>query len=131
MQALKSNIFSVKVHPSSLSIDGTLGNVRLCDTSLGSDQCWDWLCDIRNPGVDSLIKVCSLPINSSCVFLFIYLFRLHFAIFHYSNKLFYPLYCINYFGFHISFYFINTLCQLKLVCFDFGEVYIQYNLSNL
>lgn len=65
--------FSIKVHPSSLSIDGTLGNFRLRDTSLGSEQCWDWLCDIRNPGVDSLIKVCSLPINHSCV-LFLLLF---------------------------------------------------------
>ncbi|KAK7348007.1 hypothetical protein VNO80_22555 [Phaseolus coccineus] len=52
----ESFLLDLKVHPSSLSIDGTLGNVRLCDTSLGSDQCWDWLCDIRNPGVDSLIK---------------------------------------------------------------------------
>ncbi|KAH1088253.1 hypothetical protein AAZX31_07G215500 [Glycine max] len=52
----ESFLLDLKVHPSSLSIDGTLGNFRLCDTSLGSDQCWDWLCDIRNPGVDSLIK---------------------------------------------------------------------------
>ncbi|KAE9602547.1 putative vacuolar protein sorting-associated protein [Lupinus albus] len=52
----ESFIMDLKVHPSSLSIDGTLGNFRLCDTSLGTDQCWDWLCDLRNPGVDSLIK---------------------------------------------------------------------------
>ncbi|KEH32375.1 calcium-dependent lipid-binding-like protein [Medicago truncatula] len=52
----ESFLMDLKVHPSSLSIDGTLGNFRLCDTSLGSDQCWDWLCDIRNPGVESLIK---------------------------------------------------------------------------
>ncbi|KAK7264763.1 hypothetical protein RJT34_32373 [Clitoria ternatea] len=49
-------LMDLKVHPSCLSIDGTLGNFRLCDTSLGTDQCWDWLCDLRNPGVDSLIK---------------------------------------------------------------------------
>lgn len=60
VQNLKLFISLVKVHPSSLSIDGTLGNFRLCDMSLGTDQCWDWLCDIRNPGVDSLIKVCFL-----------------------------------------------------------------------
>ena len=24
--------------------------------SLGVDSCWSWLCDIRNPGIDSLIK---------------------------------------------------------------------------
>ncbi|WVZ12338.1 hypothetical protein V8G54_016868 [Vigna mungo] len=52
----ESFLLELKVHPSSLSIDGTLGNFRLRDTSLGSEQCWDWLCDIRNPGVDSLIK---------------------------------------------------------------------------
>ncbi|KAK7291737.1 hypothetical protein RIF29_07114 [Crotalaria pallida] len=52
----ESFVMDLKVHPSSLSIDGTLGNFRLCDTSLGTDQCWDWLCDLRNPGVDSLIK---------------------------------------------------------------------------
>lgn len=72
-----SFFFSIKVHPSSLSIDGTLGNFRLRDTSLGSEQCWDWLCDIRNPGVDSLIKVCSLPINHSCVLFLLLL--VHFA----------------------------------------------------
>lgn len=47
----------LKVHPSSLSIDGTLGNFRLRDMSLGEDNCWAWLCDIRNPDVESLIKV--------------------------------------------------------------------------
>ncbi|XP_027330645.1 uncharacterized protein LOC113846496 isoform X2 [Abrus precatorius] len=52
----ESFLMDLKVHPSSLSIDGTLGNFRLRDTSLGTDQCWEWLCDIRNPGVDSLIK---------------------------------------------------------------------------
>ncbi|KAK7363427.1 hypothetical protein VNO77_05570 [Canavalia gladiata] len=52
----ESFLMDLKVHPSSLSIDGMLGNFRLRDTSLGTDQCWDWLCDIRNPGVDSLIK---------------------------------------------------------------------------
>lgn len=56
MLVQESFLMDLKVHPSSLSIDGTLGNFRLCDTSLGADQCWDWLCDIRNPGVDSLIK---------------------------------------------------------------------------
>jgi hypothetical protein len=60
LQNLKLFISLMKVHPSSLSIDGTLGNFRLCDMSLGTDQCWDWLCDIRNSGVDSLIKVCFL-----------------------------------------------------------------------
>lgn len=46
----------LKVHPDSLSIEGTLGNFRLRDLSLGTDNCWEWLCDIRNPGVESLIK---------------------------------------------------------------------------
>lgn len=46
----------LKVHPSSLSIEGTLGNFRLCDMSLGIDHHWSWLCDIRNQGVESLIK---------------------------------------------------------------------------
>ncbi|XP_077211040.1 calcium-dependent lipid-binding family protein isoform X2 [Tasmannia lanceolata] len=49
-------LLDLKVHPSSLSIEGTLGNLRLCDLSLGPDHCWGWLCDIRNQGIESLIK---------------------------------------------------------------------------
>ncbi|KAK3154093.1 hypothetical protein QOZ80_2BG0185880 [Eleusine coracana subsp. coracana] len=49
-------LFDLKVHPSSLSIDGMLGNMRFCDMSLGPDHRWGWLCDIRKPGVESLIK---------------------------------------------------------------------------
>ncbi|KAM7278379.1 hypothetical protein ACFE04_005513 [Oxalis oulophora] len=45
------------VHPSSLSVEGTLGNLRLRDMSLETDNCWGQLCDIRNPGVESLIKI--------------------------------------------------------------------------
>ncbi|KAB2599256.1 hypothetical protein D8674_009527 [Pyrus ussuriensis x Pyrus communis] len=52
----ESFLLDLKVHPSSLSIEGTLGNFRLHDMSLGTDHCWAWLCDIRNPGVESLIK---------------------------------------------------------------------------
>ncbi|KAH9766384.1 C2 domain-containing protein [Citrus sinensis] len=52
----ESFLLDLKVHPSSISIEGTLGNFRLCDMSLGTDHCWGWLCDIRNPGVESLIK---------------------------------------------------------------------------
>ncbi|PON64877.1 Phosphatidylinositol-4, 5-bisphosphate phosphodiesterase gamma [Parasponia andersonii] len=52
----ESFLLDLKVHPSSLSIEGTLGNFRLCDVSLGTEHCWGWLCDIRNPGVESLIK---------------------------------------------------------------------------
>jgi len=36
-----------------------LGNMRFCDMSLGPDHRWGWLCDIRKPGVESLIKVSS------------------------------------------------------------------------
>ncbi|CAE5959607.1 unnamed protein product [Arabidopsis arenosa] len=49
-------VLDIKVHPSSLSIEGTLGNFKLCDKSLDSGNCWSWLCDIRDPGVESLIK---------------------------------------------------------------------------
>ncbi|XP_050216889.1 uncharacterized protein LOC126667840 isoform X2 [Mercurialis annua] len=49
-------LLDLKVHPSSISIEGTLGNFRLRDMSLGKDHCWSWLCDIRNPGIESLIK---------------------------------------------------------------------------
>ncbi|KAK9139107.1 hypothetical protein Scep_008788 [Stephania cephalantha] len=49
-------LLDLRVHPSSLSIEGTVGNFRLCDMSLGMDHCWGWLCDIRNPGTESLIK---------------------------------------------------------------------------
>ncbi|XP_057475541.1 uncharacterized protein LOC130763619 isoform X1 [Actinidia eriantha] len=52
----ESFVLDLKVHPSSISIDGTLGNFRLCDMSLGMDHSWGWLCDIRNQGAESLIK---------------------------------------------------------------------------
>ncbi|CAN4121397.1 unnamed protein product [Withania somnifera] len=52
----ESFLLGVKVHPSSTSIEGTLGNFRLCDLTLGSDQRWGWLCDIRNQGAESLIQ---------------------------------------------------------------------------
>ncbi|XAR56952.1 hypothetical protein NMG60_11024929 [Bertholletia excelsa] len=52
----ESFLLDLKVHPSSISIEGTLGNLRLCDMSLGVDHCWGWLCDIRNQGAESLIK---------------------------------------------------------------------------
>ncbi|TXG71909.1 hypothetical protein EZV62_000488 [Acer yangbiense] len=53
----ESFLLDLKVHPSSISnIGGTLGNFRLCDMTLGTDHCWSWLCDIRNPGIESLIK---------------------------------------------------------------------------
>ncbi|KAK2971030.1 hypothetical protein RJ640_025804 [Escallonia rubra] len=49
-------VLDLKVHPSSISIEGTLGNFRLCDMSLGTEHCWGWLCDIRNQGAESLIQ---------------------------------------------------------------------------
>ncbi|XP_062219043.1 uncharacterized protein LOC133918926 [Phragmites australis] len=49
-------LFDMKVHPSSFSIDGVLGNMRFCDMSLGPDHRYGWLCDIRKPGIESLIK---------------------------------------------------------------------------
>ncbi|KAK8704101.1 hypothetical protein V6N13_047734 [Hibiscus sabdariffa] len=52
----ESFLFDFKVHPTSISIEGTLGNMRLRDMSLGVDNWLGWLCDIRNPGVESLIK---------------------------------------------------------------------------
>ncbi|XVE82332.1 hypothetical protein DITRI_Ditri15bG0139900 [Diplodiscus trichospermus] len=52
----ESFLLDLKVHPASLSIEGTLGNLRLRDMSLGTDNYFGWLCDIRNPGVESLIK---------------------------------------------------------------------------
>ncbi|XP_044485071.1 uncharacterized protein LOC123210663 isoform X2 [Mangifera indica] len=52
----ESFLLDFKVYPSAIYIEGTLGNFRLCDMSLGADHCWGWFCDIRNPGVESLIK---------------------------------------------------------------------------
>jgi vacuolar protein sorting-associated protein 13A/C len=49
-------VLDLKVHPSSICIEGTLGNLRLCDLSLGTDHRWGWLCDIRNQGSESLIQ---------------------------------------------------------------------------
>ncbi|KAL3639167.1 hypothetical protein CASFOL_017074 [Castilleja foliolosa] len=40
------------VHPSSTSIEGTLGNFRLC----GPHHCWGWPCDLRNHEAESLIQ---------------------------------------------------------------------------
>ncbi|KAI6692875.1 hypothetical protein NL676_020585, partial [Syzygium grande] len=57
MLVQESFLLDIKVYPSSLSIEGTLGNFRLCDMSLGADHIWKWLCDIRNPGTESLIKL--------------------------------------------------------------------------
>ncbi|XP_052204938.1 uncharacterized protein LOC127809843 isoform X2 [Diospyros lotus] len=56
MLVQESFVFDLKVHPSSITIEGTLGNLRLCDMSLGMDHHWGWLCDIRNQGTESLIK---------------------------------------------------------------------------
>ncbi|CAL9040995.1 unnamed protein product [Musa banksii] len=52
----ESFLLDLKVHPGSISIDGTLGNTRLRDMSLGPDSQWSWLCDIRHQGIESLIK---------------------------------------------------------------------------
>lgn len=52
----ESFILDLKVHPSSMSIEGRLGNLRLCDMSLGVNHCWGWLCDIRDQGAESLIN---------------------------------------------------------------------------
>ncbi|XP_040944166.1 uncharacterized protein [Gossypium hirsutum] len=52
----ESFLLDLKVRPASLSIEGTLGNMRLRDMTLGTDNWLGWLCDIRNPGVESLIK---------------------------------------------------------------------------
>ncbi|CAI9119065.1 OLC1v1020728C1 [Oldenlandia corymbosa var. corymbosa] len=51
----ESFLLDIKVHPSSTTIEGTLGNLRLCDLSLGSNN-WGWLCDIRNQGAESLVE---------------------------------------------------------------------------
>nr|GLL48492.1 uncharacterized protein LOC109169879 [Ipomoea trifida] len=56
MLVQESFLLDVKVHPSSTSIEGTLGNFRLCDLTLGSNQRWGWLCDIRNQESESLIQ---------------------------------------------------------------------------
>ncbi|XP_047948182.1 uncharacterized protein LOC125194160 isoform X1 [Salvia hispanica] len=49
-------LLDFKVHPSSLSIEGTLGNLRVCDLSLGPDHWWGWLCDLRNQEAESLVQ---------------------------------------------------------------------------
>ncbi|KAH8501006.1 hypothetical protein H0E87_016007 [Populus deltoides] len=56
MLVQESFVLDLRVHPSSLSIEGMLGNFRLCDMSPETNQCWSWVCDLRNPGLDSLIK---------------------------------------------------------------------------
>ncbi|KAG0559465.1 hypothetical protein KC19_10G107200 [Ceratodon purpureus] len=49
--------FELKVYPGSLTISGTLGNLRVCDMLLGADHQWGWLCDIRDPGAGSLVEL--------------------------------------------------------------------------
>ncbi|KAG0568137.1 hypothetical protein KC19_7G189300 [Ceratodon purpureus] len=49
--------FELKVYPGSLTISGTLGNLRVCDMFLGADHQWGWLCDIRDPGAGSLVEL--------------------------------------------------------------------------
>ncbi|KAJ6902719.1 hypothetical protein NC651_020256 [Populus alba x Populus x berolinensis] len=56
MLVQESFVLDLRVHPSSLSIEGMLGNFRLCDMSPETNHCWSWVCDLRNPGLDSLIK---------------------------------------------------------------------------
>lgn len=56
MLVQESFVLDLKVHPGSISVEGTLGNFRLCDVALGADHCWGWVCDIRNQGADSLIQ---------------------------------------------------------------------------
>ncbi|XP_071939359.1 uncharacterized protein [Coffea arabica] len=52
----ESFLLDIKVHPSSTSVEGSLGNLRLRDLSLGSNNFWGWLCDIRNQGTESLVQ---------------------------------------------------------------------------
>ncbi|KAK1391153.1 hypothetical protein POM88_019331 [Heracleum sosnowskyi] len=52
----ESSDLDLKVHPSSISIEGTIGNLRLCDLTPGSEHYWAWLCDIRNQGAEFLIQ---------------------------------------------------------------------------
>ncbi|KAL7618287.1 hypothetical protein Lser_V15G01600 [Lactuca serriola] len=52
----ESFMLGLKVHPGSISVEGTLGNFRLCDCSLGTDHVWGWIFDIRNQGAESLIQ---------------------------------------------------------------------------
>ncbi|XP_076932508.1 uncharacterized protein LOC143598077 [Bidens hawaiensis] len=56
MLVQESFVLDLKVHPGSISVEGTLGNFRFCDLSLGTDHCWGWFCDIRDLGADSLIQ---------------------------------------------------------------------------
>lgn len=47
----------LNVYPASFTISGTLGNLRVCDMALGQDHYWGWICDIRDRGSDSLVKL--------------------------------------------------------------------------
>ncbi|CAM6102066.1 unnamed protein product [Calypogeia fissa] len=50
-------MMDLKVYPGSFSITSTLGNLRVCDSLLGPDHQWGWLCDIRDPGCGSLVEL--------------------------------------------------------------------------
>ncbi|KAK1425949.1 hypothetical protein QVD17_14616 [Tagetes erecta] len=51
----ESFVLDLKVHPGSISVEGTLGNFRLCDLSLGKNHCWGWLCNIHNHGAADIL----------------------------------------------------------------------------
>ncbi|PTQ34792.1 hypothetical protein MARPO_0076s0036 [Marchantia polymorpha] len=57
MLAQEKFMMDLRVYPGSFTISSTLGNLRVCDTLLGPDHRWGWLCDIRDPGCGSLVEL--------------------------------------------------------------------------
>ncbi|MCO5593425.1 hypothetical protein L7F22_047439 [Adiantum nelumboides] len=47
----------LRVFPASFGIYSTLGNLKIRDLTLAADHQWGWMCDIRDPGCDSLVKL--------------------------------------------------------------------------
>ncbi|KAI5061209.1 hypothetical protein GOP47_0023714 [Adiantum capillus-veneris] len=47
----------LRVFPGSFGIHSTLGNLKIRDMTLAADHQWGWMCDIRDSGCDSLVKL--------------------------------------------------------------------------
>eukprot|EP00850_Spirogloea_muscicola_P018627 SM000173S02996 [mRNA] locus=s173:28246:52241:- [translate_table: standard] len=47
----------VRLHPMSMAVNVGLGNLRICDSRLGSDHQWGYMCNIRDPNSSSLVSI--------------------------------------------------------------------------
>eukprot|EP00850_Spirogloea_muscicola_P005223 SM000023S07679 [mRNA] locus=s23:814661:836470:+ [translate_table: standard] len=46
-----------RLHPMSMAVNVDFGNLRICDSRLGSDHQWGYMCNIRDPNSSSLVSI--------------------------------------------------------------------------